>query len=103
METDAPRMTGPTLKVLVSLLESPRDEMSGADIAKRSKLASGTLYPILLRLEKAGWLESRWETEDPQTMGRPRRRYYRVTGVGARQARAAISDVQTTMSRLSWA
>ena len=103
MEQDAPRMTGPTLKVLVALLESPRDELSGADVAKGAKLASGTLYPILLRLEKAGWLESRWETEHPQEMGRPRRRYYRVTGLGARQARAAIAEVRTTVGKLSWA
>ena len=103
MTRNAPRMTGPTLKVIVALLASPRDELSGADIAKGSRLASGTLYPILFRLENAGWLESRWETEDPQEMGRPRRRYYRVTGLGVREARAIVADVQKMVGKLSWA
>ena len=67
-------------------MSSPRDELSGAEIGRFAKLASGTLYPILLRLEEAGWLASRWEVEDPRELRRPRRRFYRVTGVGARKA-----------------
>jgi DNA-binding PadR family transcriptional regulator len=54
-------------------------ELSGAEISREARLASGTLYPMLMRLEQCGWLESRWETEDPQALRRPRRRYYRVT------------------------
>src|SRR5690349_16709836 len=55
-----PRMSAQTLKVLGSLLSDPRDELSGADIARLTDLPSGTLYPILLRLEGAKWLSSRW-------------------------------------------
>jgi len=40
--------------------KNPADELSGSDVQKRSSLASGTLYPILLRLESAGWFVSRW-------------------------------------------
>ena len=100
---DEPRITGPTLKVLAALLSSPRDELSGAEIGRTSKLASGTLYPILLRLEGAGWLQSRWEREDPSELGRPRRRFYRVTALGAKKARAAVKDLQPAFGRLSWA
>ena len=64
MSLDEPRITGPVLKVLGALLSSPRFELSGADVGRATKLASGTLYPILLRLEGAGWLESRWEEEN---------------------------------------
>jgi DNA-binding PadR family transcriptional regulator len=103
MNNDEPRITGPTLKVLGTLLASPREELSGAEIGRAAKLASGTLYPILLRLETAGWLESRWETEDPKVLGRPRRRFYRVTGIGARRARAAVKDLEPGFGRLSWA
>lgn len=42
--------------------------------------AYGTLYRALDRLERAGYLESRWE--DPLSAaadGRPRRRFYRLT------------------------
>ena len=100
---DEPRITGPTLKVLAALLSSPRDELSGAEIGRASKLASGTLYPILLRLEGAGWLQSRWEREDPSELGRPRRRFYRATALGAKKAKAAVKDLQPAFGRLSWA
>ena len=103
MNHDEPRITGPTLKVLSTLLASPRDELSGADIGRVARLPSGTLYPILLRLEGAGWLESRWETEDPKTLGRPRKRFYRVTAVGARNARAAVRELEPAFGKLSWA
>jgi PadR family transcriptional regulator PadR len=76
------RMSFQTLKVLEAFLENPARERSGADIHQRGGLASGTLYPILLRLESAGWLISRWEAVDPSTAGRPRKRLYRLTASG---------------------
>jgi DNA-binding PadR family transcriptional regulator len=78
-----------------------RRELSGADIAAASKLKSGTLYPILARLEEAGWLSSRWEAGDPVTLGRPRRRYYRVTAEGAKNVRAVARDF-APIGRLAW-
>ena len=65
-------------------MASPATELSGAEIAKHAKLASGTLYPILMRLEEAGWLKSRWEAGDPTLLGRPRRRLYRITAKGVK-------------------
>src|SRR5271155_3756063 len=103
MGTNQPRMSAQTLKVLGTLLSSPRDELSGADIGRATKLASGTLYPILLRLEQAGWLDSRWETEDPRELGRPRRRFYRVTGVGVKKAKEAMTELGSAFGGLSWA
>jgi len=80
------RMSLQTLRVLDAFLENPTDELAGADVQKRSGLASGTLYPILLRLESAGWFVSRWETIDPSSAGRPRRRLYRLTPGGLARA-----------------
>lgn len=94
-------MTQHTLRVLEAVIS--RGESSGADIAKLTRLATGTLYPILLRLEKAGWLLSRWEVADPRELGRPRKRFYTVTGEGVRAARAAAESLQPTIGRLSWA
>ena len=62
-----------TLRVLEAFLENPMEELAGTDVQKRGGLASGTLYPILLRLESAGWFVSRWEAVDPSSIGRPRR------------------------------
>ena len=103
MSSDQPRMSAPTIKVLGALLSSDRNELSGAEIGRVTKLASGTLYPILLRLEKAGWLESRWETENARALGRPRRRYYRITFLGARCARAAFKELEPALGRAAWA
>lgn len=45
--------------------------------------AYGTLYKALDRLERVGYLESRWEAPDyAAEAARPRRRFYRITGLG---------------------
>jgi PadR family transcriptional regulator, regulatory protein PadR len=80
------RMSLQTLRVLEAFLENPTDQLSGADVHQRCGLASGTLYPILLRLEAAGWFASRWESIDPSMAGRPRRRLYRLTSTGLKRA-----------------
>ena len=57
--------------------------------AARRLTAHGTLYKALSRMETSGLLASRWENADRATAdGRPRRRLYQVTAVGA-QAVAA--------------
>jgi DNA-binding PadR family transcriptional regulator len=80
------RISLQTLHVLEAFLEDPTESLAGADVQKRCGLASGTLYPILLRLESAGWFASRWENIDPSRAGRPRRRLYRLTSTGLSRA-----------------
>ncbi len=80
------RLSLQTLRVLEAFLEDPSAELAGADVHRRSGIASGTLYPNLLRLEAAGWLNSRWEAIDPSAAGRPRRRLYRLTRTGLARA-----------------
>lgn len=99
--TKAPQLTPHTMTVLEAVITEPGS--SGADVAKRTKLATGTLYPILLRLEAAGWLHSSWEAGSPEVLGRPRRRFYRVTAEGAQAARQAAKEMQPMLGRLAWA
>ncbi|MFI5013427.1 MAG: PadR family transcriptional regulator [Hyphomicrobiales bacterium] len=89
-----PRLSGPTLKVLKLFLEAPREKRSGAAISREAKLGSGTLYPLLARLEQAGWLASEWEEIDPSEAGRPRRRYYSLTALGQSKAKSAFDELQ---------
>jgi DNA-binding PadR family transcriptional regulator len=96
------RITGPLLKVLQEFLSQPTEQLSGADIAQRSKLASGTLYPLLKRLEDAEWLTSKWEDVSPREVGRPRRRLYKITAIGNRRARAAFHEIQAPMGVPAW-
>jgi len=84
-QTDV-RISLQTLKVLEIFLENPTQQFAGAEVHQRSGIASGTLYPILLRLEAAGWFVSQWESIDPSVAGRPRRRLYRLTASGLRRA-----------------
>jgi len=103
MSEAGPRLTTQTLKVLGVLMSRKQGEFSGADIARTTQLASGTLYPILLRLEQAGWAASRWEDGDPRELGRPRRRFYKVTGIGASKARSAFREMKVfTQGALAW-
>jgi DNA-binding PadR family transcriptional regulator len=89
------------LKVL-GALTSTRDASSGADIARLTELPSGTLYPILMRLERSRWVESEWEDRDPRELGRPRRRLYRVTALGAKSARAEFKEIEAAIRRPAW-
>lgn len=89
-----PRMTIPTQLVLQVLLADAQAEQYGGEIGSAAGLPSGTVHPILARLEGMGWVESRWEEVDPRQAGRPARRYYRLTGVGANHAPAALLRAQ---------
>jgi PadR family transcriptional regulator, regulatory protein PadR len=87
----APRMTLSTQLVLQAFLEDPTQELYGLEIGAAAGLPSGTVHPILARLEGLGWLESRWEEIDPRLEGRPSRRYYQLTASGAQNAREALA------------
>jgi PadR family transcriptional regulator, regulatory protein PadR len=100
-EPSAPRMTLPTQLVLRALLEKPAEESYGLEICARAQLASGTIHPILARLESIGWLISRWEDVDPHEQGRPRRRYYRLSPDGAVCAREALARATASRNAVS--
>lgn len=84
-------MTIPTQLVLLVLLDKPDRERYGLELGELAGLATGTIHPILARLEKAGWVRSRWEQIDPREQGRPRRRYYRLDPNSIAVVRAALA------------
>ena len=86
-----PRMTVASLKVLKAFLDAKRYRAAGADLIKATGLPSGTIYPALSRFEDAGWLRGEWEDVDPSEAGRPRRRFYQLTGAGQRVAHERLS------------
>jgi DNA-binding PadR family transcriptional regulator len=92
------RMTIPTQLVLQTLLQDPVRELYGLEICQAANLPSGTIHPILARLERVGWLTSRWEDVDPQAEGRPRRRYYKLTPAGIDEAHRALAGARTPVS-----
>jgi PadR family transcriptional regulator, regulatory protein PadR len=78
------------------MLQDPAAEFYGLDLCQRAGLLTGTVYPLLQRLEDQQWLESRREDIDPSRTGRPARRLYRLTSLGAREARREIEALQAT-------
>jgi PadR family transcriptional regulator, regulatory protein PadR len=84
--------------LLSALLRRPSEEWYGLELAKEAGLKSGTIYPALARLERAGWLESRWEMVDPAEVGRPRRRLYLLTGEGELAARRGLEELASKIS-----
>lgn len=95
------RMTLPTARVLAALLAEPDAERYGLDLMQATGLASGTLYPILHRLQEAGWLQSAWEQVDPSAEGRPARRYYKLSGAGVEQARQSLAELHAATTPTS--
>jgi PadR family transcriptional regulator PadR len=69
MPSAVPRMTIPVQLVLQALPEDPVQDMYGLEIGAAAGLPSGTVHPILARLEGVGRLESRWEAIDPREAG----------------------------------
>ncbi len=96
------RMTLATQRVLGVLLEDPEAERYGYEIGESAGLASGTVHPILSRLEGAGWLASRWEDVDWADVGRPARRYYRLTPDGAVSAQQAMAAAERRARGRTW-
>lgn len=80
------RMTLETLRVLRVFCQNPSMSKYGLELIKQTGVQAGTLYPILIRLEGNGWLESHWEHIDPVAAGRRPRRYYLLTPFGLNQA-----------------
>jgi DNA-binding PadR family transcriptional regulator len=74
------RLTYPTALVLQALLDGRHH---GFDIMDATGLPSGTVYPILRRLDAEGCVRSRWEKDgEARKEQRPPRRYYELTAGG---------------------
>ncbi|HXM58342.1 MAG TPA: helix-turn-helix transcriptional regulator [Candidatus Dormibacteraeota bacterium] len=98
------RVTTAVARVLRAFLDDPGVPRYGFDLMRVTRLPSGTLYPILARLERLGWVAGRSEEIDPAVEGRPARRFYRLTDHGLRQAASeltALSDALRVPARLS--
>lgn len=85
--SEAQLMPGTLEMLILQTLES--GPMYGYGIAKTIRTRSdnvlgveqGSLYPALLRMERKGWVRSRWGTSES---GR-QVKFYRLTGAGRRE------------------
>ena len=82
-------MTAPLERVFRVFLDDPVAPRYGYDLMKAAAVPSGTLYPLLARLEQDGLVTSGWAV--PQIAGQRPRRYYRLTSEGATVARVELA------------
>jgi PadR family transcriptional regulator, regulatory protein PadR len=82
------RPSSQTAALLAALLKQPKAWRHGYDLSIETRLKSGTLYPLLMRLSDRGFLHSKWEPAE--TPGRPPRHMYRLTSPGAAYAKEQL-------------
>src|SRR5579859_4545056 len=107
------RVTDPLLEVVEVLLDADAG-LHGWAIMKKTQRSGPTVYQVLERLRKAGWVECWWEDEEPPRAGEPsaraisafqgaktksaerdnvpRRRYYTLSGEGAVQVPRLLAE-----------
>lgn len=92
------RKTHALVQVAIAIMASPRDKQWGYDLAKRTGVRSGVLYPILRRMLDDEWITDGWEAEADTGGKRPPRRYYELTNKGMAELgavlRAAANDAR---------
>ncbi len=70
----------------------------GFEIMEACGLPSGTAYPALRRMERAGVLRSSWEDDGAaREAGRPRRRLYELTPPGRSELPAAEAKLASML------
>jgi DNA-binding PadR family transcriptional regulator len=83
--------------VVRAFLDEPSKPKYGFELMEPLGISSGTLYPMLARLERQGWIEGQREDIDPSVAGRPPRRNYRLTGEGLVLARNALAELSSQL------
>ena len=86
------KLTKPLERVLRVFLADTSARRYGYDLMKAARLPSGTLYPMLARLQDQGLVTSEWEPPPADAGGRPPRKYYQLTGEGVRAARLELAQ-----------
>ena len=93
------KLTKPLERVLRVFLADTSARHYGYDLMKAARLPSGTLYPMLARLQDQGLVTSEWEPPPADASGRPPRKYYQLTGEGIRAARLELAQAASHASR----
>jgi PadR family transcriptional regulator PadR len=86
------KLTASLERVLRVFLTDTSAQHYGYDLMKAARLPSGTLYPMLARLQEQGLVTSQWEPQPDDAGGRPPRKYYQLTGEGVRVARLELAQ-----------
>jgi len=92
-----PNSSSQTRSLLAAFLARPQAWRHGYGLSKETGLKSGTLYPLLMRLNEQGLLEASWQ--DPERPGLPPRHVYRLTATGVALAHEQAPDAGIARDR----
>jgi len=91
-----PNVSRQTRALLGVFFAEPLAWRHGYELSKLTGLKSGTLYPLLIRLDDQGLLTSKWApAEQP---GRPPRRLYQLTPSGLALARSQAAAAPAALA-----
>jgi hypothetical protein len=85
------RITVAFLRILAFFITHEKNFYCGSDVMKQLNLPSGTIYPLLIRMTRAGWLNRELEDVNPKEVGRPAKRFYRISSTGLKEGKKLIS------------
>lgn len=98
---DSPRSGPLSYNAAVVLQALAQGHHYGFEVMRVADLPSGTVYPLLRRLEASGLVQSRWENaESAHAEGRPARRYYEATREGNTALAAALERMAARQAAL---
>jgi len=95
------RLRPAAAKAYDALLANVSADHYGYELMKTTGLKSGSLYPILRRLESYGWVEQ--HSEPSPHPGRPRRKVYRVTAKGERAMAPLLAEFEVRVRQVGLA
>jgi PadR family transcriptional regulator, regulatory protein PadR len=99
---DRGSISRPAVDVVRHMASEPDVSKYGFELSRELRIPSGTLYPLLGRLCRRGWLLRESEAGDPSELGRPVRTYYRLTEEGRRAAEMVDDDLMAIGARRGW-
>ena len=102
------RVTDEFVLVLNTFVSHPDTKITGYDVIHGSPnirgtdLKSGTVYPMLYRMEQKGWIELEREVFDPniEPPKRPPRNYYKLTSTGLKSGKKLLLERDKQLQKL---
>ncbi|WP_019010879.1 PadR family transcriptional regulator [Deinococcus aquatilis] len=87
------------LRVLQVLYQRLDDPHYGLELQRALNISNGALYPILDKLERAGYVKSQLEDLDEVAAGRRKRRYFQLTATGIPFAEEHLRTTLATLGQ----
>ena len=79
-----PRFKNDPNQLVIDALMAHSD-MTAGELSKATGIMMGSLYPVLIDLERRKRIISVWESPTPRPLGPPRRRFYRIPAADVRR------------------